>query len=401
MRNIKKILCVFLASLFIFTSFGIAAFANDEHTEHDICHPNPVIGTKGTFDIINYNVDGYPIPASETEDGKDAFEDSFIIGKKLNALNYDIVAIQDDYNYDKYLRGNMTSYANKTDSRGNVIARHQSIHSGLIPLGDGLNIFTKYYMYNDDRQLWNTSAGMLGGGNDQVTYKGVQVTTIELAKDYYLDIYNVDIDAYSDVESIKARRAQFTQLAEFIKKHSVYDETTGTYDHAVLVTGDFNANIFRENDNAGDAIVANLLEAAHLNDAWAVKTIDAIEEYPENYDAYYDYAVHTDMTYNDAYGHYDSGERFCYTAGNGIKITCLDFGYTKICDDDGRSLSDHHAAYADFQWEIVEKAQDYHHNHDSEDVAQEESFLMKFLNYIASIFRAIGKFFQDYQNWFN
>lgn len=400
MRKIKKAVSLFLAALLIFSCLGVSVSANDEHTEHDICHPDPVVGTKGTFDAITYNVQGIPIPASETEDGRDAFEDSFVIGRKLNALGYDIIAVQEDYNYDRYLRSEMTSYENKYDNFGNVKVRHQSEHVGGIPLGDGLNIFSAYYMYNGDRATWEKSAGFIADGSDQITYNGIQVTTIELAKGYYLDIYNVKVDAYSDDASVAARQAQFTQLANFIKKHSVYDEKTGVFDHAVLVTGDFNANIFRENEEQGDAIVSNLLEPCHLNDAWAVTRIDGITENPENYDSYLYYAEHTDMTYEQAFGHYDSGERFCYTGGNGIDISCDSFSYTKIVDDEGRSLSEHSAAVADFTWTIVEKVQDTGYNHDTEDVEQPQSFLIKFLNYIASIFRAIGMFFQDYKNWF-
>ncbi len=399
MRNLKKILCVLLAVLMLCGCMGTVAFANDDHPEHDICHPDPGIGTTGTFNAINYNVDGLPIPPSETADGKDAFADSFIIGQKLNAMNYDIVAIQEDFNYDLYLRDQMTNYVNKTDDYDNIIARHQSDHAGGVPLGDGLNIFSRYYMYNCDRVTWEQSAGILTDGSDQLTYKGIQVTTIELAKGYYLDVYNIHVDAYSGEESVAARQAQFTQLANYIKKHSVYDETTGTYDHAVLVTGDFNANIYKEEEEKGDAIVKNLLEAAHLNDAWAVKTINSIEENPENYDAYYYYAEHTNLTYTQAWGHYDSVERFCYASGNGIKISCDTFAYKQIKDDSGRSLSDHSAAIATFTWEIVEKAQDIGHNHDEENTQQNQSFLLKFLNYIASIIRAIGLLLQDYMNW--
>lgn len=399
MRNMKKILCVFLASLVIMASLGMVAFANDEHTEHDICHPNPVIGTTGTFNAINYNVAGLPIPASETEDGKDAFEDSFVIGQKLNALNYDIVAIQEDFNYDKYLRGQMAGYANVMYNSDTVLARHQTDHSGGVPLGDGLNIFSRYYLYNCERVSWETSAGIITDGSDQLTYKGVQVATIELAKGYYLDVYNVHLDAYDDEASVAARQAQLTQLANYIMKHSVYDETTGVYDHAVLVTGDFNANIFREEEEVSDAIVKNFLEAAHLNDAWAVTTINAIEEDLEDYTAYYDYAEHTNITPEQAWGHYDSVERFCYASGNGIQISCSSFEYMNITDDTGRSLSDHYAAAADFTWTIVQKVQDTGYNHDVEDTQQNQSFLLKFLNYIASIIRAIGLLLQDYIHW--
>ena len=130
-----------------------------------------------------------------------------------------------------------------------------------------------------------------------------------------------------------------------------------------------------------------------------MKTINSIEENPENYDAYYYYAEHTNLTYAQSWGHYDSVERFCYASGNGIKISCDTFAYKPIKDDTGRSLSNHSAAIATFTWEIVEKVQDIGHNHDEENIQPNQSFLLKFLNYIASIIRAIGLLLQDYLNW--
>ncbi|MCD7774488.1 MAG: hypothetical protein LUG85_07740 [Clostridiales bacterium] len=388
MRKIKKTLCVILSVMLVFTSMAIASSAAE-------------IGDTGSFSILNYNVAGLPIPSSLAEDGKDAFADSFLIGAAINALDYDIVAVQEDFNYDVYLRDQLTIYDNVLSSSSVITERHQTDHSGGVPLGDGLNIFSKYALYNDNRVAWEETSGITTDGSDELIPKGLLVVTIELEEGYYLDLYDIHIDAYSGEGSVAARRAEFTQLAEYIMKHSVYDETTGTYDHAVIVTGDFNASIYLEDEEYGDCLVENLLEAAHLNDAWAVQTIDAIEEDPSDYSAYYEYAEVTSLTEDQAWGHYDSVERFCYADGNGIDLSLDDFYYFEICDDTGRSLSDHYAASATFSYEIIEKVQDTSSSHDSADTTQNVGFLFKFLNYIASLFKAIGLLLQDYMNWFN
>lgn len=387
MRFGKKVLSVLLAALMLFSCSSVAFAASPTVAE-------PHMGMKGTLNCINYNVAGLPIPPSETSDGKDAFADSFLVGMTLNNLNYDIVAIQEDFNYDMYLRDQMTNYPNTYDERGNVLDRHQTDHSGGVPLGDGMNIFSKYSLYNCKREAWKVSAGILDDGSDELTYKGIQVTTIEVAKGYYVDIYNVHMDAYGGEASVNARHEQFNQLASFIKKNSVYDPTTGVYDHAVIVTGDFNSHIFLENEGHGDMIVTNLLEPCKLNDAWAVTTLENVEEDPVNYNAYYDYAERTNMTEGAAWGHYDSVERFCYAGGNGIDLSVTDFRYTKICDATGRSFSDHSAAIAGFEWTIVEKVQDLDHNHGDTDIDQDDNFLIRFLKYIASIFRTLGLLLQ-------
>lgn len=387
MRKFKKILCLVLSVLMLGSCMGIAASADEAED---------LIGTTGSFNMINFNVAGLPIPSSETEDGRDAYADTLQIGTKLNAMNYDIVAIQEDFNYDIYLRELMTNYANRPDWLGNIGERHQTVHTGGAPLGDGLNIFSKFSLFNEYRVRWEESSGVLDNGSDALANKGILVTTIKLAEGHYVDIYDIHADAYGDTASVNARKAQFTQLANYIKKHSVYDETTGTYDHAVIVMGDFNSSICNEDKTGDPYLISKLLEPAHLNDAWAVKQISEITEDPADYSAYYTYAKETDLSYSETQGHYDSVERICYADGNGVDLTCDSFGYLQITEDlTNRPLSDHCAAEASFTYKIVEKVQDSSNSHDKENVKQDKGLLLMFIEYIASIFSAIGKLIAD------
>ncbi len=387
MQKMKKLLCVVLAVMMIVSCMGIAVSAEES-----------LVGTKGTFDIININIAGLPIPSSETEDGRDALLDNLEMAGILNKMGYDIITVQEDFNYDLYFRPILTNYDNVTDSNGNVTERHQTVHSGGVPLGDGLNTFSTFVQYNEIRKTWEESAGVLDDGSDALTNKGLLVTTVELEDGYYLDIYNIHADAYGGAASIKAKAAQFKQLAEYVKKHSVFDEKTLTYDHAVIITGDFNQSIcWEEDDNA--KLIKNLIEACHLNDAWAVQTIAEITENPENYDAYYQYANETDLTYDQTQSTYDSVERIMFADGNGLDLTLDVFSYIQIIGADNEPLSDHCAAAGVFNYEIVEKVQDTGTNHDKETVKQEKGMLFRFFDYIASIFRAIGLLFQDWANW--
>lgn len=387
MRNTKKIISIIISVVMMFSCIGVVAFAEDDS----------LIGTTGYFDVLSYNIQGVPVPASAA-DGRDAMVDNILVGQQINTLSYDIVAIQEDYNYDLYMRDEIKIYNNIMDDDNNVIERHQTVHSGGIPLGDGLNVFSKYPQFNEDRESWKKTSGITSDG-DELTYKGFLVTTLEIEDGYYLDVYDVHMDESVNEESAEARNAQFLQLADYIKKNSVYDATTGTYDHAVIVTGVFNACICNEDDVTGGLIIKNFLEAADLNDAWAVKTVSEIEENPADYSAYYTYAKETALTPDQAEAHYDSVERIVFADGNGIDLTCSEFGYIYLTDATGRSLSDHCAVEATMTYEIVEKVQDTGNNHDDVKVEAEASFLMRFLMYIASIFEAIGKWFQDFGNW--
>ena len=391
MRKFKKFLSVILAVMMAVSCMAVSVYAEDEEES--------LVGTKGNFNVISYNVAGLPIPSSETEDGRDALFDTMEIGEILNILKYDIVAVQEDFNYDSYLREGLTNYSNIVDNKNVVTERHQTVHSGGVPLGDGLNIFSTYALYNEDREEWEETAGVLTDGSDELTYKGILLSTIEVAEGYYVDIYNIHADAYGGAESQRARISQFQQLAKFIMNRSVYDSETGVYDHAVILTGDFNASICNEDPNGESILVKYLLEPAKLNDAWAVQTISEIDENPETYEAYYTYANETDLSYSETLGHYDSAERICFADGNGIDLSFDNFEYQFINGADGESLSDHPAVLADFTFEIVEKVQDIGVDHDKENVEPEKGFLLRFLDYIASLFRAIGKLLQDWANW--
>lgn len=413
-KSIKKTIAVVLSVLFVMMSMGTVAMAEDETTEVKI-------GDTGTFNFINCNVDGLPIPSSMTSDDRDALMDNVLIAQQLNERNFSIVALQEDFNYDSYLRAQLTNYANKYSEDGKtLLAQYQTEHKGGVPLGDGLNIFSKYQVYNVERVEWEVKSGNIkdpstGGTTqgDELTEKGFMVVTIEPVTGYYIDIYDLHADAFgsvdNDPDSIKARQAEFAQLATYIMKHSVYDETTGTYDHAVIVTGDFNTSICSENDSVSSKLVENLIEKAHLNDAWAVRTIDNITETygglnsdgtlnTYDYTPYYDYAERT-VLFEGYWGHYDSVERFCYASGNGIKLSCDSFKYEMLYDSEGRDLSDHYTAQASFTYEIVEKAQDILSQHDKTESEGFHGFLLKFLNYIASIFHSLGIILQNYKNW--
>lgn len=388
MRNFKKVISVVLAVMMLISGMAFSSAAEE----------TALVGTKGNFNVLNYNVAGLPIPSSEAEGGKDALLDTLEIGALLNNMNYDIIAVQEDFNYDTYLRELLTNYSNVTDDDGNILERHQTVHSGGVPLGDGMNIFSSFAQFNQDRQTWEESAGILDDGSDQLTYKGILLTTVEIIDGYYVDIYDVHCDAYGGAASIRAKEAQFKQLAKFIKHRSRFDEETGLYEHAVIVTGDFNTSICTENEDGEAFLIKNLLEPARLNDAWAVMTIGSIVENPAGYSAYYDYAASTDISYDESQGHYDSVERIVFADGDGLDLTCDKFGYFYINGLDGESLSDHCAAEASFSYEIVEKVLETADN-DKENIKQEKGLLLQFLDYIASIFRAIGLLLQDWTKW--
>ena len=407
MRNFKKALSVILAVVLTVSCAGVGVFAADDS----------VIGQTDTLDIISYDLYGARISVEDI-----IFEagDVSEIGAILNGLKYDIVSVQEDFDipvedfptepeftdYHDLFVAQMTNYANVYEEKdavgeivdsvlGNdpaVVESHQTFSTN-----DGLNIYSTYAMYDTQRQLWTVSDYRFANGSAQPYDTGFVVTTIELAEGYYLDIYNVSADEYET--SVEVRQTQFKQLADFIKRYSVYDAELGVYEHAVIVMGNLNAGICQEDTVYGNSgLVANLIESAGLNDAWAVTTIEGIQENPENYDVYYDYALRTELTTEQSYGHYDSVERILFADGNGISLDCDSFNYADILGAAGASLSDHKAAIAQITYEIVEKTYDYGNEGADKEPEQELSWLLRFLYSIADAFKAIGMFFKNLFN---
>ncbi len=412
MRNFKKILSVLVAVIMAFSGLAVAIYAETAE-----------IGDSGRLNVMSYDLQSY----RSIDDVLFSITDVMEAGSIINALKYDIVAVQEDFDvkwhdypigvdvpdYHELFVLSMKNYADVLEDNceeGDVIGgiidgvvdsvlekepavleRHQTITGG-----DGLGIYSTYSIFNTDRQKWNVSEHKQADGAPQLYDTGFAVTTIKLAEGYYLDIYNVSADEYNNADAIEARKAQFEQLANYIKKHSVYDEELGVYDHAVIVLGNLNAGLCEEESTYGyNGIISTLIEGADLNDAWAVTNISDIEEDPDTYDAYYNYAENTELTYEQSFGHYDSAEKILYADGNGIDLSLNNFEYAVIKGAAGSPLSDHSAAIAQISYEIVEKTFDYGNEKDDETPDVEETWLVRFLNSIANILKAIGYFFQS------
>ena len=414
MRNFKKILSVLVAVIMAFSSLAVATYAETAE-----------IGDSGSLNVMSYDLQSY----RAIDDVLFSITDVMEAGAIINALKYDIVAVQEDFDvkwndypigvdvpdYHGFFVTSMTNYADVLEDKSEdnviggiidgvidsvlekepaVLERHQTITGG-----DGLGIYSTYSIFNTDRQKWNVSEHRQADGSPQLYDTGFAVTTIKLAEGYYLDIYNVSADEYNNEDAIEARKAQFEQLADYIKKHSIYDEELGVYDHAVIVLGNLNAGLCEEESTYGyNGIISTLIEGAGLNDAWAVSNISDIAEDPDTYDAYYNYAENTELTYEQSFGHYDSAEKILYADGNGIDLSLNSFNYAVVKGAAGTSLSDHSAAIAQISYEIVEKSFDYGNEKDDETPDTEETWLVRFLNSIANIFKAIGYFFQSLFN---
>ena len=304
-----------------------------------------------TLKILSYNVAGLPIDL-------DVHLKQAAIGKYINDSDYDIVALQEDFTFHMYLDEQVKTLPYKT------------VHTGSIPWGDGLNVYSKTAIYNEERQIWDKLSGVVDGGNDELTPKGFLYTVIELEDGVYLDFYTIHADAYGDAGSVAARTDNFRQLAEHINNRKT--------DRPVIVAGDYNAFLHQREGNSDTGIYKYMIEGAGMKDAWVECHNNG------NYDDFSAFIEKYGSGYLSTIGKWDSIERAMYKDGGGVHLEVAQLTYDYIEYDGRTELSDHPALNLEFTYT---KSDDFAENDDSLEVKKE--------NENESIFRRIYYFFVD------
>ena len=316
---------------------------------------------KHSIKTVNFNVAGLPFGILHGENVRSNQREA---GRYLSENAFDIVAVQEDFGFHKQLIKNLNGFNYMTN------------HTGGIPGGDGLNIFTKNMpVYNETRVSWNVESGILSDGSDALTPKGFTYTVIDVGNGIYVDFYNLHADAYGGEGSIKARTSQYKQLAEFIKARSAEN------DRPVIVTGDFNNYMHTHEDDG--ALYKTLYLDCGLKDAWI--------EYHNNGDYFNLHKWH--ISGLPAWGNWDSVERFMYKSGGGVDIVVSDFRFVEVCNDKGKSISDHSAAECDFTFI---KTEDFAENTQELEIVKNSQ--SNFMNLIKWIFKDLIAVFSDIKN---
>ena len=311
---------------------------------------------------VNFNVAGLPFAALM---GDDIAANQKVAGKYLSENKFDIVAVQEDFGYHKDLVEGLSGFGYITN------------HTGNIPGGDGLNIFTKNMtIYNEKRVPWNEASGVLSDGSDELTPKGFVYTVIDIGNGIYVDFYNLHADAYGGKGSIAARTSQYKQLAEFIKSRSAEN------DRPIIVTGDFNNFMHVHEDNG--ALYKTLYLECGLKDAWV--------ECHNKGDYFNMYNWH--ISGLDPWGNWDSVERFMYKSGGGVDIVVDDFRFVQVKNDSGKAISDHAAAECDFTFI---KTEDFTENTGALKVAEDEE--EDFVHRLTWFFKALFMILSDIKNF--
>lgn len=283
-----------------------------------------------SLQVISFNVDGLPIPSFLSSTKRPAAKATRLLAQQVNAAGCDILCAQEDFNYHNTLTKTLDmDFATLT--------------SGPAVVGDGLNVFSKYPIYNVERHPWETAYGVFDCGSDELTPKGILCCTIDLGNGAFVDVYTLHADAWEDEDSMLAKAAQFDQLLQLIETYSK--------DRAVLLTGDFNTNYttFREGYKNGtykidlcqkllDSFVAN-----GFRDAWVESNVDGRYDFTSA-EMYARYGVPYPRTW-------DTLDHIFYRDGKGVSFELVQASYKDFdCDEISwpGHLSDHAALCADF-----------------------------------------------------
>lgn len=351
MKQLRKGFICLLCALLVLLPFSLGASAAESGK---------------TVSLLCYNVAGLPNidDLLGKPDAQHLTTNQTLLGKQLNVSSYDAIAVQEDFNYHKYLEKGLVSYPYKTN------------HTGGVPGGDGLNVFARVPVYNETRTKWDSLYGVIDDGADEMTPKGILYTVLDFGDGILVDLYDIHADAYGDAGSCAARRDNFRQLAEMIQQRGS--------NRPVIVTGDFNASIHQGND---DGLYELLYAGCGLKDAWV--ELHNGGNY-ENFD-YWEETV--GGGWPNYWGVWDSLEKFLYRDGGGIHVEANTFAYTDFLDDQGRSISDHKAAEAAFTFT---KTDDYAESEESLSVTpapKTHTFILKKLFAILiDLFKGIAHF---------
>lgn len=192
----------------------------------------------GSFSTLIYNVAGLPEIISSASTPRESSTTE--IGRRI--APYDIVHVEEDFNYHAHLYAGNTAHAYRTPT------------SGGAAIGSGLNTLSKFPYDVDDfeRVRWNSCQFDSG---DCLTPKGFTFMRVRLTEGVYTDFYNLHTNAGTNAGDLASRADNLDQLTAFIKTHSA--------GNAVVVMGDTNTRYTRGGDTIAEFAAAN-----GLTDPW-------------------------------------------------------------------------------------------------------------------------------------
>ncbi|MFE1288916.1 jacalin-like lectin [Streptomyces sp. NPDC058751] len=270
----------------------------------------------GTFSVLSYNVAGLPDGISSAPTPRQSATTT--IGGLI--APYDIVHVQEDFNYHAALYAADTAHAHRTPT------------SGGAGIGSGLNTLSKvsYDTGDFERVRWNSC--QIDSG-DCLTPKGFTFMRERLADGVHVDFYNVHTNAGTSAGDLASRADNLNQLTSFIATHSA--------GNAVVVMGDTNTRYTRSGDTVAEFAAAN-----GLTDAW-VQLVRGGTAPAKGSDA-----LVCDQSGTTVPDTCEVVDKILYRGSKLVTLNATSYHneHTRFLTSDGLMLSDHDPVTASFAW---------------------------------------------------
>ncbi|MEU0409487.1 jacalin-like lectin [Streptomyces griseorubiginosus] len=270
----------------------------------------------GSFSVLSYNVAGLPEAISSAPTPREP--STTAIGQRI--APYDIVHVEEDFNYHAYLYAGDTAHAYRTPT------------SGGAGIGSGLNTLSKipYDVDDFERVRWNSCQYDSG---DCLTPKGFTFMRERLAEGVYVDFYNLHTNAGTNDGDLASRADNLNQLTAFIDSHSK--------GNAVVVMGDTNTRYTRSGDTIAEFAAAN-----GLTDAW-VQLIRGGTPPAKGSDA-----LVCDQTGATVPNTCEVVDKVLYRGSKLVSLNATSYNneHAKFLTGDGLMLSDHDPITVGFSW---------------------------------------------------
>lgn len=265
----------------------------------------------GSFTALTYNIAGLPDGISSAPTPRAPATTA--IGGRLGP--YDLVNVQEDFNYHAYL------YA--ADAHP-----YRTPTSGGAGFGSGLNTLSNAPYSGLQRVKW-TKCWIVEA--DCLTPKGFTFTRIQLAPGATLDLYNLHADAGDTSGDRAARNSNFAQLTDFIHANSP--------GNAVLVMGDTNTRY----TTSGEPI-AKFATDNSLTDAWVHLIRGDNAPQPGTPALTCDETNPTESC--------EVVDKILYRSSPTLHLTATSYtnDHTKFLDENNKMLSDHDPISTHFTW---------------------------------------------------
>ncbi|KAK0120133.1 hypothetical protein ONS95_011541 [Cadophora gregata] len=269
--------------------------------------------TSGDFNVLTMNVAGLPAILNGNDVPGDKTTNSLLIGTLFAKYDYDIIHVQEDFNY------HASVYS--TDDHP-----FRTATSGGVPFGSGLNTLSNFDWINFSRKKWNVCSD--ASSADCLTPKGFTFMRAQISEGVYIDTYNLHADAGTEPGDLTARAANLQEVSDYINVWSV--------GNAVLVFGDTNSrytrtadipNVFAKNNGMTDVFV-------QLTRGGVIPTVETLCANP---------------SLNNTC---ETVDKVFYRGSRQLTLQATNFNYesSKFVQADGNVLSDHNPILVNYTW---------------------------------------------------